>query len=193
MKMEKLLSILCTVSLMSNMITTPAFAGEFSDDTFTNTQESTLLESAELIQPTSIEMIQALDKASCMLDDGLISEEEFNAMLLDIYQINTATRASGDYYPAVQAGYINHEGVVYLHEEGLDKAKTAEGVIAIMASTIPGAGWGISAVGVAVSYGGKSDLEKAVNKAYFAGKGIKVYYQIHVSVQSYNRVIYVVG
>ncbi|MCI8630406.1 MAG: hypothetical protein HFE57_13120 [Firmicutes bacterium] len=61
-----------------------------------------------------------------------------------------------------------------------------------MASFMPGAGWGLSAIGVAAAYGGKSALERAVDKAYYSGKGIAVYYQIHHSVQSYNRVSYVV-
>lgn len=43
-----------------------------------------------------------------------------------------------------------------------------------------------------IKYGGKSALERAVDKAYYSGKGIAVYYQIHHSVQSYNRVSYVV-
>ena len=68
-----------------------------------------------------------------MHGEGLISQAEYDAMLLDIYQINTAARASDDeYYPEVQAGYINHEGVVYLYEEGLPNAKTAEAAISFL-------------------------------------------------------------
>lgn len=72
-------------------------------------------------------------------------------------------------------------------------AKTAEAAIGALIGIMPGAGWGLSAISVVAAYGGKSALEKAVNQAYFAGKGIKVYYQIHVSIQSLNKVRYVVG
>lgn len=164
-----------------------------SNVVFAETQEPTLLE------PTSIDMINSLDEASNMLGDGIINEEEYASMLLDIYQLNNAdlgllsnARAS-DYYPEVQAGYIDYEGVKFLYEGGLDAAKTAEAAVGALISFIPGAGWGLSAVSVVVAYGGKSALEKAVNQAYFAGKGIKVYYQIHVSIQSLNKVRYVVG
>ena len=50
-----------------------------------------------------------------------------------------------------------------------------------------------SAVSLASSYGGYSALEKAVHKAYYKKKGIKVYYKIHKSVMSMNKVRYVVG
>ena len=53
-----------------------------------------------------------------------------------------------------------------------------------MISAVPGCGWGLSAVSLASSYGGYSALEKAVHKAYYKKKGIKVYYKIHKSVMS---------
>ena len=62
-----------------------------------------------------------------------------------------------------------------------------------MISAVPGCGWGLSAVSLASSYGGYSALEKAVHKAYYKTKGIKVYYKIHKSVMSMNKVRYVVG
>ena len=62
-----------------------------------------------------------------------------------------------------------------------------------MISAVPGCGWGLSAVSLASSYGGYSALEKAVHKAYYKKKGIKVYYTIHKSVMSMNKVRYVVG
>ena len=57
-----------------------------------------------------------------------------------------------------------------------------------MISAVPGCGWGLSAVSLASSYGGYSALEKAVHKAYYKKKGIKVYYKIHKSVMSMNKV-----
>lgn len=169
----------------------------YSNVAFAETQEPTLLES------TSIDMIHSLDEASIMLGEGLINEEEYISMLLNIYQLNNTNfglvpniRVS-DYYPEVQVGYIDYEGVKYLYEEGLALAKTAGAACAfLIGASMAGAGWGFLAVAVVrifVAYGGKSDFEKAVNQAYFARKGIKVYYQIHVSIQSLNRVRYVVG
>jgi hypothetical protein len=190
--MKKTLALLLATTMgLTNLV--PAFAAEVSDDVFAEIQESVSLEPSEVLKPTSVEMVQELDEASHMLGEGLITQAEYDAMLLDIYQINTAARASDDeYYPEVQAGYIDYEGVVYLYEEGLDNAKTAQAAISLLASFMPGAGWGLSAIGVAAAYGGKSALERAVDKAYYSGKGIAVYYQIHHSVQSYNRVSYVV-
>ena len=52
-----------------------------------------------------------------------------------------------------------------------------------MISAVPGCGWGLSAVSLASS----------VHKAYYKKKGIKVYYKIHKSVMSMNKVRYVVG
>ena len=162
-------------------------------------QEAASLELSEPLKPALMEMVQALDEASRMLGEGLISQAEYDAMLLDIYQINAVTRASDDdYYPAVQAGYIDYEGVVYLYEEGLRNAKTAGAIISLLIGSInigkvaSVTSWGLSAMGVVSAYGGKSALEKVVDEAYYSGKGIAVYYQIHYSVQSYNRVRYVI-
>lgn len=178
----------------------PAFAAEISNDILTKKQEAASLELSEPLKPASMEMVQALDEASRMFGEGLISQAEYDAMLLDIYHINAAvTRASGnDYYPAVQAGYIDYEGVIYLYEEGLRNAKTARAVIVLLIGCINAGNlasvtsWGLSAMGVVSAYGGKSALEKAVDEAYYSGKGIAVYYQIHHSVQSYNKEEYVV-
>lgn len=184
-RLRKIFALFLTVVVVFSMHSNVVFAAE--------TQEPTLLE------PTSIDMINSLDEASNMLGEGIINEEEYVSMLLDIYQLNNTdlgllsnVRAS-DYYPEVQAGYINYEGVKYLYEEGLRNAETIEAICAVLIGMSPQAGWGISAISVVAAYGSKSSLEKAVNQAYFAGKGIKVYYQIHVSIQSLNKVRYVVA
>lgn len=92
-------------------------------------------------------------------------------------------KANSAYYPEVECGYIKYSGVKYLYKEGLKKTKVATTAISLM----------ISAVSLASSYGGYSALEKAVHKAYYKKKGIKVYYKIHKSVMSMNKVRYVVG
>ena len=93
----------------------------------------------------------------------------------------------------LKCGYIKYSGVKYLYKEGLKKTKVATTAISLMISAVPGCGWGLSAVSLASSYGGYSALEKAVHKAYYKKKGIKVYYKIHKSVMSMNKVRYVVG
>ena len=102
-------------------------------------------------------------------------------------------KANSAYYPEVECGYIKYSGVKYLYKEGLKKTKVATTAISLMISAVPGRGWGLSAVSLASSYGGYSALEKAVHKAYYKKKGIKVYYKIHKSVMSMNKVRYVVG
>lgn len=133
--LKKLFSLFLAVVVVFSMHSNVAFA---------QTQEPALLEL------TSIDMIHSLDEASIMLGEGLINEEEYISMLLNIYQLNNTnfglvpnTRAS-DYYPGLQAGYIDCEGVKYLYEEGLTLAKTAEVVCAfLIGAFIAGAGWGI--------------------------------------------------
>ena len=151
------------------------------------------IEASEPLEPSSDEMMQALDEVSHMFREGLISQRAYDAMLLDIYHINTAARISDDaYYPEVKSGDMDRKGVVYLYEEGLTKAATVNAAPAGLIGAMPGAGRGLSVIGVIAAAGGKSSFEKAVNKAYFAKKGIGVYYQIHHAVQSFNRVRYVV-
>ena len=58
-----------------------------------------------------------------------------------------------------------------------------------MISAVPGCGWGLSAVSLASSYGGYSALEKAVHKAYYKKKGIKVYYKIHKSQTTITHIV----
>lgn len=114
-----------------------------------------------------------------MIEDGYIEE-----IVEEILPFSTIE---------VECGYIKYSGVKYLYKEGLKKTKVATTAISLMISAVPGCGWGLSAVSLASSYGGYSALEKAVHKAYYKKKGIKVYYKIHKSVMSMNKVRYVVG
>lgn len=165
---------------------------------FANTKT---VESSASVISASNELITELDKTSIDLGNGLISEEEYNKKLIDIYNLNNSNdntgskvrKANSAYYPEVECGYIKYSGVKYLYKEGLKKTKVATTAISLMMSAVPGCGWGLSVVSVASSYGGYSALEKAVHKAYYKKKGIKVYYKIHKSVMSMNKVRYVVG
>lgn len=182
-KYEKFISALLSLLIICN-ITTTAFAS--------NLQESALV-------PTTDEMIQELDIASQKLAEGTINNQEYDSILLNIYKIrsNNSTikklARSSDYYPEVQAGYINYDGVVYLYTQGLKNAATANAAISLLMSALPGAGWGLGLISVVSAYGGKSSLELAVNRAYASKKGIIIYYKIHKSITSLNTVRYVVG
>lgn len=150
------------------------------------------------ISPNTFEMIQTLDEISQDLGNGIISIQEYDAAIIDIYELedvtnNKAITQASDYYPEVQAGYINNAGVEYLYHDGLRYASTAGAAIGLLLNFNSAAGWGLSAISVVCAYGGKSALESAVDQAHSAGLGIKVYYQIHKSITSLNRVRYVVG
>lgn len=141
--------------------------------------------------------IYELNQISTDLGSGIITEEEYAEKLLHIYHlsdnINISRKTNSAYYKEVQCGYINYKGVKYLYKKGLCQAQSASEAISLMLSAIPGCGWGISAVSIACKYGGYSSFEKAVHQAYSKKKGIKVYYKIHKSVMSMNKVRYVVG
>ena len=61
-----------------------------------------------------------------------------------------------------------------MYKEGLKKTKVATTAISLMISAVPGCGWGFQ-------------------QFPYKKKGIKVYYKIHKSVMSMNKVRYVVG
>lgn len=170
----------------------------YSTIIFANTK---IENSSDSVVNVSNKLIIELDKVSIDLGNGLLSEEEYNKKLIDIYNLNNSNdntenkvrKANSAYYPEVECGYIKYSGVKYLYKEGLKKAKVASTAISLMIKAVPGCGWGLSAVSAVSTYGGYSALEKAVHKAYYKKKGIKVYYKIHKSVMSMNKVRYVVG
>lgn len=175
--LKKIISLLLIISITTSLFSNVAYANE--------------LQVTEPLKPTSQSMIQSLNQASIMLSEGTITEEEYIQRVLEIYQLDSlpSTR-SGNYYPEVQTGYITHEGVEYLHEKGFKTIKGIEALLTALASMGAGFGWGLSAVSVIVAFGGVSAFENAVDEAYFTGKGIAVYYKIHKSVQSMNKVRY---
>ena len=88
---------------------------------------------------------------------------------------------------------INYAGVKYLYEKGVAQARFAEALFSTAFSAIPYVGWGLMAIGLAISLGGYSPLEQAVHRAYGQRKGINVYYKIHKSIMSLNTVRYTVS
>ena len=133
------------------------------------------MESSASVISVPNELIVKLDEASIDLGNGLISEEESNKKLIDIYNLSNSNDNTGSKVRKANSAYY---------------PEVATTAISLMISAVPGCGWGLSAVS---SYGGYSALEKAVHKAYYKKKGIKVYYKIHKSVMSMNKVRYVVG
>lgn len=53
-------------------------------------------------------------------------------------------------------------------------------------------GWGLGALGLIQSFGKPSSFNRAIDQAYWQGKGIDVYYHISKSIMSLNYVSYVV-
>lgn len=178
--LKKIISLLLIISITTSLFSNVAYANE--------------LQVTEPLKPTSQSMIQSLNQASIMLSEGTITEEEYIQRVLEIYQLDSlpSTR-SGNYYPEVQTGYITHKGVEYLYEEGFDNINGIMALLNLLAGMGSSFGWGLAAVSVIVEFGGTSYFEEAVNKAYFTGKGIAVYYKIHKSVQSMNKVRYEVA
>lgn len=136
------------------------------------------MESSASVISVPNELIVKLDEASIDLGNGLISEEESNKKLIDIYNLSNSNDNTGSKVRKANSAYY---------------PEVATTAISLMISAVLGCGWGLSAVSLASSYGGYSALEKAVHKAYYKKKGIKVYYKIHKSVMSMNKVRYVVG
>ena len=95
---------------------------------FANTK--TVESSAGVISAPN-ELIVKLDEASIDLGNGLISEEEYNKKLIDIYNLSNSNdnmgskvrKANSAYYPEVECGYIKYSGVKYLYKEGLKRQK----------------------------------------------------------------------
>ena len=80
---------------------------------FANTK--TVESSAGVISAPN-ELIVKLDEASIDLGNGLISEEEYNKKLIDIYNLSNSNdnmgskvrKANSAYYPEVECGYIKY-------------------------------------------------------------------------------------
>ena len=53
-------------------------------------------------------------------------------------------------------------------------------------------GWGLGALGLIQAYGKSSSFDRAIDQAYWQGKGIDVYYHISRSIMNLNYVSYVV-
>ncbi len=142
----------------------------------------------------SAELLSAYDYYKMLYLEEKITDYDFESicLILSSFVLNKELRVSGsEYYPERLVGRIDYKGVKYLYEEGLRNAKTIEAIFSGLMG-LSNVGWGISAVGLAATVGGRSQLESAVNKAYFQKKGIDVYYKIHKSIMSLNTTRYVV-
>ncbi len=112
-------------------------------------------------------------------------------------QQTTSPKASvreGEYYPEVQCGYIDYEGVKWAYEDGLDITQKTQAGSSILFAATPNIGTFLAVVGIYSSLRiRKTSLEYALEKAYYSKKEIKVYYQQHKSVQSLSKVRYVIN
>ncbi len=161
-----------------------------------------VVDQTQVLAPTN-EMIEALDDAAQMLANGNLSEEEYFETVLNIYGIEAASGANDggifrlfaaqadDYYDEVKCSYIDADGVKYLYNEVVPNQKTVAAAIAILAAMRPETSWGLSAVALLSSRSGYSPFEKAVQQAYYSGKGLAIYVKIHKSITSLNKYRYV--
>ncbi|MDU4025265.1 MAG: hypothetical protein E7H32_01105 [Anaerococcus sp.] len=98
-----------------------------------------------------------------------------------------------DYYPRQKIAHLSYSQVKYLYEENIPRTRKIEEVIDSIIGLSPGPY--SKAYGIIKTLGQSqlTSLDKAVEKAYHQKKGIDVYQQIHHSVQSLNRVDFVVA
>lgn len=156
------------------------------------------------IDLSNINVENELLKAQQLLKEKKITQEEYNLIKSilkpEINNINsptkfrTAPRAYGPYYQTRKVAYVNNWGVKEIYNNALPKSKGISATISFITGRLVGGpfGWGLGALGIIQAFGGPSAFERAIQQAYWQGKGIDVYYHISKSIMSLNYVSYVV-
>ena len=156
------------------------------------------------IDLSKIDVENELLKAQQLLEEKKITQEEYklieSILKPEISNINSqdkfraAPRAYGPYYSARKVAYINNWGVREIYYNALPKSKGISATISFITGKLVGGpyGWGLAALGIIQAFGGPSAFERAIQQAYWQGKGIDVYYHISKSIMSLNYVSYVV-
>ena len=155
------------------------------------------------IDLSKINVENELLKAQQLLKEKKITQEEYNLIKSILKpEINNknnqakfraAPRAYGPYYPARKVAYINNWGVKEIYNNR-SKARGLTATINFIVSKLAGGpyGWGLGALSIIQAFGKPSSFDRAVDQAYWQGKGIDVYYHISRSIMSLNYVSYVV-
>ena len=157
-----------------------------SNNTFTTT-----------IDLSKINVENELLKAQQLLKEKKITQEEYNLIKSilkpEINKFRAAPRAYGPYYPARKVAYINNWGVKEIYNNR-SKTRGLTATINFIVSKLAGGpyGWGLGALSIIQAFGKPSSFDRAIDQAYWQGKGIDVYYHISRSIMSLNYVSYVV-
>lgn len=149
------------------------------------------------IDLSKIDVDQKLKEAEFLLNNKQITKDEFSIIKMILKPEDFTNQNYGfrsNYYPEQKIAYINHQGIKEIYDVSIPRAKNTNAILSFITGTLAGGpyGWGLGALGVIQSFGGKVEFEKAVEQAYWQAKGIDVYYQIHKGVMSLNRIRYVV-
>lgn len=156
------------------------------------------------IDLSKIDVENELLKAQQLLEEKKITQEEYKLIksilkpetnnIRNQTNFRAAPLAYGAYYPARKVAYINNWGVREIYNNALPKSKGISATISFITGRLVGGpfGWGLGALGIIQAFGGPSAFERAIQQAYWQGKGIDVYYHISKSIMSLNYVSYVV-
>lgn len=156
------------------------------------------------IDLSKIDVENELLKAQQLLEEKKITQEEYKLIksilkpetnnIRNQTNFRAAPLAYGAYYPARKVAYINNWGVREIYNNALPKSKGISATISFITGRLVGGpfGWGLGALGITQAFGGPSAFERAIQQAYWQGKGIDVYYHISKSIMSLNYVSYVV-
>ena len=156
------------------------------------------------IDLSKIDVENEVLKAQQLLKEKKITQEEYNLIksilkpeinnISSPTKFRAASRAYGAYYPARKVAYINNWGVKEIYNNALPKSKGLSTTISFIMGRLIGGpyGWGLGALGVIQAFGKPSSFDRAIDQAYWQGKGIDVYYHISRSIMSLNYVSYVV-
>lgn len=156
------------------------------------------------IDLSNINIENELLRAQQLLEEKKITQEEYKLIksilkpetnnIRNQTNFRAAPLAYGAYYPARKVAYINNWGVREIYNNALPKSKGISATISFITGRLVGGpfGWGLGALGIIQAFGGPSVFERAIQQAYWQGKGIDVYYHISKSIMSLNYVSYVV-
>lgn len=187
-RMNKLTNAILAASLVIN----PIFASVIVSNNVANANNKQSIQQNNfevVVDISKIDTSKEISKARTLMDSNIISYEEYKI----IEEFLTPRKSSimfRSYYPEKKVAHISNSGVkqLYSYYSG-SGAGLAKGLNDLAAGAITGS-WGGALLTIISSLGGYSQLEQAVQQAYWQGRSIEVYYKIHRSITSLNIVRY---